>query len=134
MLTRGGNIRQSRCGPVIFTRRILLAAVGWLDQSAGEGTRRCLKHLDALLLARLQFAFIIGLASYLFVLNALWLTTRRQVYEVLFDFWKTIFAEAFGMGIVMSYQFGANWSRFADTAYAHRVFRGKVRPEEGYHW
>lgn len=90
-----------------------------------------LEHLDALLLARLQFAFTIafhivlpaftiGLASYLFVLNALWLITKRQVYEELFDFWKTIFAVAFGMGvvsgIVMSYQFGTNWSRFADKA------------------
>lgn len=90
-----------------------------------------LEHLDALLLARLQFAFTIafhivlpaftiGLASYLFVLNALWLTTKRQVYLELFDFWKTIFAVAFGMGvvsgIVMSYQFGTNWSRFADKA------------------
>ena len=90
-----------------------------------------LEHLDALLLARLQFAFTIafhivlpaftiGLASYLFVLNALWLITKRQVYQELFDFWKTIFAVAFGMGvvsgIVMSYQFGTNWSRFADKA------------------
>lgn len=87
------------------------------------------ENLDALLLARLQFAFTIsfhivlpaftiGLASYLFVLNALWLITKRQVYEELFDFWKTIFAVAFGMGvvsgIVMSYQFGTNWSRFSD--------------------
>ncbi len=85
--------------------------------------------LDALLLARLQFAFTIafhivlpaftiGLASYLFVLNALWLITKRQVYEELFEFWKSIFAVAFAMGvvsgIVMSYQFGTNWSRFAD--------------------
>ena len=90
-----------------------------------------LENLDALLLARFQFAFTIafhivlpaftiGLASFLFVLNALWLITKRQVYEELFDFWKTIFAVAFGMGvvsgIVMSYQFGTNWSRFSDKA------------------
>lgn len=90
-----------------------------------------LENLDALLLARLQFAFTvafhivfpaftIGLASYLFVLNALWLITKRQVYEQLFDFWKTIFAVAFAMGvvsgIVMSYQFGTNWSVFSDKA------------------
>lgn len=93
--------------------------------------RAMLENLDALLLARIQFAFTIafhivlpaftiGLASYLFVLNALWLITKRQVYQELFDFWKTIFAVAFGMGvvsgIVMSYQFGTNWSRFADKA------------------
>ncbi|WP_370673795.1 cytochrome ubiquinol oxidase subunit I [Pleomorphomonas sp. PLEO] len=90
-----------------------------------------LEHLDALLLARLQFAFTIafhivfpaftiGLASYLFVLNTLWLVTKRQVYQELFDFWKTIFAVAFAMGvvsgIVMSYQFGTNWSHFSDKA------------------
>lgn len=90
-----------------------------------------LENLDALLLARVQFAFTvafhivfpaftIGLASYLFVLNALWLITKRQVYQQLFDFWKTIFAVAFAMGvvsgIVMSYQFGTNWSVFSDKA------------------
>ncbi|AXS41934.1 cytochrome ubiquinol oxidase subunit I [Breoghania sp. L-A4] len=84
---------------------------------------------DAAMLARLQFAFTvsfhiifpaftIGLASYLAVLEALWLATRRQVFRTLFDYWKTIFAVTFGMGvvsgIVMSYQFGTNWSVFSD--------------------
>ena len=59
-------------------------------------------------------AFSIGLASYVAVLNALHLRTGRAVYLALFDYWKTIFAVAFGMsvvsGIVMSYQFGTNWS------------------------
>ena len=87
--------------------------------------------LDATLLARLQFAFTIsfhivfpafsiGLASYLAVLEGLWLWTKDEVYFALFNFWKTIFALAFGMGvvsgIVMSYQFGTNWSVFADKA------------------
>ncbi|KZY05975.1 MULTISPECIES: cytochrome ubiquinol oxidase subunit I [unclassified Sulfitobacter] len=82
-------------------------------------------------LARVQFAFTvsfhiifpafsIGLASYLAVLNALWLRTRDRTYELLFDYWKKIFAIAFGMGvvsgIVMSYQFGTNWSVFSDKA------------------
>lgn len=81
------------------------------------------------LLARLQFAFTvsfhiifpafsIGLASYLAVLNALWLSTGKPVYLTLFNYWKKIFAIAFGMGvvsgIVMSYQFGTNWSVFSD--------------------
>jgi cytochrome d ubiquinol oxidase subunit I len=85
--------------------------------------------MDALLLARWQFAFTvsahivfpafsIGLASYLMVLEALWLKTGRQVYLDLFTYWKKIFAVAFGMGvvsgIVMSYQFGTNWSVFSD--------------------
>jgi len=80
-------------------------------------------------LARLQFAFTvsfhivfpafsIGLASYLAVLEALWLKTGRQVYMDVFHYWLKIFALAFGMGvvsgIVMSYQFGTNWSVFSD--------------------
>lgn len=80
-------------------------------------------------LARAQFAFTvsfhitfpafsIGLASYLVVLNALWLATGRRAFLVLFEYWKKIFAVAFGMGvvsgIVMSYQFGTNWSVFSD--------------------
>ena len=63
-------------------------------------------------------AFSIGLASYLAVLEALWLATGREVYINLFNYWLKIFAVAFGMGvvsgIVMSYQFGTNWSAFSD--------------------
>jgi cytochrome d ubiquinol oxidase subunit I len=80
-------------------------------------------------LARIQFAltvslhiifpsFSIGLASYLAVLEALWLVTGRQVYLDTFKYWLKVFAVAFAMGvvsgIVMSYQFGTNWSVFAD--------------------
>src|SRR5215471_8036143 len=86
---------------------------------------------DAVVLARAQFAFTmsfhiifpaftIGLASYLAVLDALWLWTGRDVYINLFNYWLKIFAVVFGMGvvsgIVMSYQFGTNWSAFADKA------------------
>ena len=90
-----------------------------------------LEAFDATLLARLQFAFTvsfhfifpsfsIGLASYLAVLEALWLWTGRSVYLDLFKYWLKIFALAFAMGvvsgIVMSYQFGTNWSVFSDKA------------------
>lgn len=90
-----------------------------------------LDHFDALTLARLQFAFTvsfhfifpsfsIGLASYLAVLEALWLRTGRGVYLDLFRYWLKIFAIAFAMGvvsgIVMSYQFGTNWAVFSDKA------------------
>jgi cytochrome d ubiquinol oxidase subunit I len=83
------------------------------------------------LLARIQFAFTvsfhflfpafsIGLASYLAVLNGLWLWRRDPAFLKLFDYWKTVFAIVFGMGvvsgIVMSYQFGTNWARFSDKA------------------
>lgn len=85
--------------------------------------------VSAELLARFQFAFTvsfhivfpafsIGLANYLAVLNALWLKTGDQTYLTLFEYWKKMFAVAFGMGvvsgIVMSYQFGTNWSVFSD--------------------
>jgi cytochrome d ubiquinol oxidase subunit I len=86
---------------------------------------------DAVVLARAQFAFTmsfhiifpafsIGLASYLAVLEALWLWTGREVFINLFNYWLKIFAIGFGMGvvsgIVMSYQFGINWSAFSDKA------------------
>jgi len=86
---------------------------------------------DALVLARIQFAFTvsfhflfpaitIGLASYLAVLEALWLKTGREHYMDLFRYWIKIFALVFGMGvvsgIVMSYQFGTNWAVFSDKA------------------
>ena len=87
--------------------------------------------MTAEMLARIQFAFTvsfhfifpafsIGTASYLMVLNALWLWKRDPAYLRLFEYWKTIFAVTFGMGvvsgIVMSYQFGTNWSVFSDRA------------------
>ncbi|MBU2533517.1 MAG: cytochrome ubiquinol oxidase subunit I [Alphaproteobacteria bacterium] len=80
-------------------------------------------------LARLQFAFTvsfhiifpaftIGLASYLAVLEGMWLLTGRQVFIDTFRYWVKIFAISFAMGvvsgIVMSYQFGTNWSVFSD--------------------
>ena len=87
--------------------------------------------LDALILARAQFAFTvsfhflfpafsIGLASFLMVLEGLWLATGKGVYANLFRYWLKIFAVVFAMGvvsgIVMSYQFGTNWSVFSDKA------------------
>lgn len=87
--------------------------------------------MTALLLARIQFGFTIsfhiifpaltiGLASYLAVLEALWLRTGRRVYLDLYQFWLKVFAVAFGMGVVsglvMAYQFGTNWSAFSRFA------------------
>jgi cytochrome d ubiquinol oxidase subunit I len=88
-------------------------------------------ELTALELARIQFGFTIsfhivfpaitiGLASYLAVLEALWLRTQRAVYRDLYQFWLKIFALNFGMGVVsglvMAYQFGTNWSFFSEFA------------------
>jgi cytochrome d ubiquinol oxidase subunit I len=87
--------------------------------------------IAALTLARIQFAFTIGvhivfpaftigLASWLAVLEGLWLLTGRETYMQVFRYWTKIFAIVFGMGvvsgIVMSYQFGTNWSVFSDRA------------------
>ena len=88
-----------------------------------------LEYFDAVLLARIQFAFTItfhiifpafsiGLASFLAVLEGLWLITGKKIYIDLFHYWKKTFALTFGMGVVsglvMSYQFGTNWSVFSD--------------------
>jgi cytochrome d ubiquinol oxidase subunit I len=85
----------------------------------------------ALLLARIQFAFTvsfhfifpsfsIGLASFLAVLEWRWLKTEDQKFLDLFKYWLKIFAIVFAMGvvsgIVLSYQFGTNWSVFSDKA------------------
>lgn len=90
-----------------------------------------LDGLDAVFLARLQFAFTvtfhfifpaftIGLASYLAVLEGLWLWTGRTVYLNLFKYWMKIFALSFAMGVVsglvLAYQFGTNWSVLSDKA------------------
>ncbi len=86
---------------------------------------------DPVTLARIQFgftvsfhfifpSFTIGLASFLMVLEGLWLATGRHVYDNLYRYWLKIFAVTFAMGvvsgIVMSYQFGTNWSVFSDKA------------------
>jgi cytochrome d ubiquinol oxidase subunit I len=87
--------------------------------------------LSALDLARIQFGFTIsfhiifpaitiGLASYLAVLEGSWLRTQNALYLDLYHFWLKIFAVNFGMGVVsglvMSYQFGTNWSALSDYA------------------
>ncbi|MBV7257396.1 cytochrome ubiquinol oxidase subunit I [Pacificimonas sp. WHA3] len=87
------------------------------------------ENADAILLARIQFAFTIsfhfifpafsiGLASYLAVLEGMWLKTKQPVYLDLFKYWVKVFAVTFAMGVVsgitMSYQFGTNWSVFSD--------------------
>ncbi len=86
--------------------------------------------LDPLFLSRLQWAWVIGwhillpaftvgMASYIAVLEGLYFFYRSEVWLRISLFWTRIFAVAFGMGvvtgIVMPFQFGTNWSRFADA-------------------
>lgn len=88
-------------------------------------------EFDPNFLSRIQFAFTIsfhiifpsftiGLASWLAVVEALWLKTGNSVYQEIYKLWIKIFAVTFGMGVVsgvvMSYQFGTNWSGFSDKA------------------
>jgi cytochrome bd ubiquinol oxidase subunit I len=88
-------------------------------------------HFDPVLLARLQFAFTvsfhiifptftIGIAIYIATLEVLWGWTGAERYKRLAAFWTKIFAVSFGMGvvsgIVLSYEFGTNWSRFSAVA------------------
>ena len=90
-------------------------------------------ELDPLFLSRAQFAYLIafhfllpaftiGLASYIAVLEGLFLWTRREVFFRISAFWLRIFAVSFGMGVVsgvvMPFQFGTNWSRFSEATAA----------------
>src|SRR5215470_645652 len=87
-------------------------------------------ELDPVFLSRLQFAWVIawhillpaftvGLAAYIAVLEGLSFFTGRQVYLRVSMFWIKIFSISFGMGvvtgIVMPFQIGTNWSRYADA-------------------
>ena len=85
-------------------------------------------ELDAVLLARIQFAFTItfhiifpsftiGLAAFIATLLVRWRLTGREHLHRLARFWTKIFAVSFAMGVVsgvvLSYQFGTNWSNFS---------------------
>ena len=87
--------------------------------------------LDPSVLARIQFAFTvsfhimyptmsIGLASFLAVIEALWLKTKNPVYLQIYKFWLSIFAMGFGIGVVtgilLSFEFGLGFARFAEMA------------------
>src|SRR5712692_7903573 len=84
--------------------------------------------LDPLMLSRIQFAFTvsfhiifpaftIGLSSYIATLLVMSHRSNGEHYQTLARFWTKIFAVSFAMGvvsgIVLSYQFGTNWSRYS---------------------
>ncbi len=91
-------------------------------------------EFDPVLIPRLQFAFTIifhiifptftiGLSAYIATLLVMWVATGGNRLMRLARFWTRIFAVSFAMGVVsgvvMSYQFGTNWSRFS-------IFAGNV--------
>jgi cytochrome d ubiquinol oxidase subunit I len=97
--------------------------------------------LDPVLLARIQFAFTISfhiifpsftiaLSAYIATLEVIWAATGRDQYKRIAVFWTRIFAVSFAMGvvsgIVLSYQFGTNWSRFS------AAFGNIIGPLAGY--
>ena len=96
-----------------------------------------LSATDAIFLARAQFAFTIGfhivlpafsigLASYLMVLEALWLRTGRQVYLDVFQYWLKIFA------VVLRDGRGVGAGHVAtSSARTGRVFADKAGPIVG---
>lgn len=84
---------------------------------------------DPVLLSRIQFALTlsfhilfpsltIGLSIYIVIWELAWLKTKNVVYLELCRFWSKIFALGFGLGvvsgIVLSYEFGTNFSRFSE--------------------
>jgi cytochrome bd ubiquinol oxidase subunit I len=84
--------------------------------------------MDAVLLARFQFAFTlmfhylfppvtIGLGLLMVVMEGLYLKTRDLLYEAMARFWTRVFAVNFAMGvatgIVMEFQFGTNWAAYS---------------------
>ena len=87
--------------------------------------------LDPVLLSRLQFAWVIGwhilmpaftvgMACYIAVLEGLHFVTGRERLPAHLDVLDPIFSVAFGVGVVtgvvMPFQIGTNWSRYADAA------------------
>lgn len=84
--------------------------------------------MDPVVLSRIQFAltisfhyifpvFSIGLGLILVIMEGLYLKTNNPMYHKLTQFWVTIFALIFGIGVatglVMEFQFGTNWANYA---------------------
>lgn len=87
--------------------------------------------LDPVMLSRVQFGLTvtfhiifptmsIGLATFLAVVEGLWLKTRDELYLRIYRFWLKIFALGFGVGvvsgIVLSFELGTNFAGFAKLA------------------
>ena len=126
---------------MLTSRRGTHAAVRRSIECGRSAARTECVVFDPVFLSRLQFAFLIafhfllpaftiGLASYIAVLEGLYLYTRRAEYLRISAFWLKIFAVSFGMGvvsgIVMPFQFGTNWSRYSELT------GGVVGPLMGY--
>ena len=62
----------------------------------------------------------IGIALYLVVMEALWLYTKNEAYYRQLRFWTKLFVLTFAIGtasgLPLSFEFGTNWSQFAQAA------------------
>lgn len=78
----------------------------------------CIQFVFIVFFYIIFLVIIIGLVSYLVVLEGFWLKMNEEVYCDFYYFWLKIFVVNFGMGVVfglvMVYQFGINWSYFFD--------------------
>jgi cytochrome d ubiquinol oxidase subunit I len=98
--------------------------------------------MDALWLARVQFAFTIafhyiypplsiGLGLILVIMEAAYLRTRKPLYLQMTKFWSKVFALTFAMGvatgIVMEFEFGTNWATY--SRYVGDVFGSALAAE-----
>src|SRR6478609_6604965 len=99
-------------------------------------------HLDAVVLARIQFAFTImfhylfpplsiGLGGLLVIMEGLYLKTKNPIFESMTRFWTKVFAINFSIGvasgIVMEFQFGTNWAGYSN--YVGDVFGAALAAE-----
>jgi cytochrome d ubiquinol oxidase subunit I len=88
-------------------------------------------EINLVFLSRVQFALTtmfhilfpvltMGLALFLVVMELLWLGTLEEIYYRMYRFWVKIFAINFGVGvvtgIVLEFEFGTNFSHFAQAA------------------
>jgi cytochrome d ubiquinol oxidase subunit I len=84
--------------------------------------------MDVLFLSRIQFALnigfhylyppiSIGLGLMLVIMEGLYLKTKNPKYKEMTHFWIKIFALTFALGVatglVQSFAFGTNWSRYS---------------------
>lgn len=99
-------------------------------------------ELDAVLLARIQFALTVGF-HYLFppltiglgllmvIMEGRYLMTGDRLYESMAKFWTKIFALIFAIGvatgIVMEFQFGTNWETY--SRYVGDIFGAALAAE-----
>src|ERR1700723_2543439 len=102
-----------------------------------QATRRCGRKpreeiavidFDVVMLSRLQFALTalyhflfvpltLGLSMILFIMEAVYVMTGREIWKRMTKFWGLLFGINFAMGvatgITMEFQFGTNWAYYA---------------------